>query len=749
MSKPRWIDADVFRALRTATRSRELVVVAGSRHDPAEISSLSALKEALGEDGIEAMADDPRLKAQPSPGMESLMLLGQPGVVTTAVTGFFKASWTAEEDLRTFGPDTKGLRSAFERKQPFVVRLNGALDDPDSLTLTSRSRKVLLKGESRYQTFLREAFRRTVVFSGYDLDDPDLNQLLEDVNHCHKGHVPPNIALVKAGETEPSMALRASVHFGMTLVEYPESMGADEALEELTSILYELEIPKPATGNPPRGFTELTEEFRQSVKVGDDQDLYRFDRGDASGWEWVTAGAAAPRACGDGLRAFLEGEAPEKKVLVGLINGQLGEGKTTLLRNMAWEISSGATRVFWREAGTDLPDRYVPADPDDARALFVCDNAEQLDRLPELLKNLGQSAQGKARLLLAADRSEWERSGLDHRIRPLCELQEVALDEAEPGFGKALGDLWVSRGRVSGDGMTEEILSGLEEGEGCLMDRLAGLRGFAGVGKQVQAAVAMLGSGEAQDVSQRTLLAIGLLHRHGLSMRPSHLAQFLGLAQDQLGGEVLEPLSEIVVKTSGGALRTHHPTVAHGICYAMEVEGDVHDQLVVDLLASMPVDQGEDDGGFCCPSDLIRSVRREPVAPLSLSRFFEAGEAAAEGDVLFWLDRGRCDTEFNRWKEALKAFDTALIKDPGEPWEKLHDAQVHSQRARCLAHMGRKSEAIKAAEEGIRHAPKDAALRGQLKKLGGGRKEKGRRFPRKGGKGASNHSRSKPRARTP
>ncbi len=87
--------------------------------------------------------------------------------------------------------------------------------------LTNKDRKPLLLPESRYQNFLRATFSRTVLFSGFDLDDPDLIELLEDVSRGFNGHVPPNLALVPAGATEPSTALRASMHYGTQLIEYP------------------------------------------------------------------------------------------------------------------------------------------------------------------------------------------------------------------------------------------------------------------------------------------------------------------------------------------------------------------------------------------------------------------------------------------------------------------------------------------------------------------------------------------------
>ncbi|MBM3984888.1 MAG: SIR2 family protein, partial [Planctomycetes bacterium] len=441
MSKPRWIDAGVFQALRAATRSRKLAIITGPRHGDAALTSRAQLKAALGDGDRAALAGDERCKSRADAGLSALYALRLPGFVTTCVSNAPEASASEGGDKpRVFGPDTKGLNSAWERKEPFVVHLCGSAAEPATLVLAGKDRKALVAPESRYQHFLRVTFSRTVLFSGFDLADPDLIELLDDVSRTFNGHVPLNLALVPAGATEPSTALRASMHYATQLIEYPADRSPSDVLQELATLLEELEVPKPATGDPPRGFTEITSARRAAVPVADALTLELFDRGDSSSWESIKAGADAPRTVAAQVREFLVGPVEPGQLKIALVRGRQGEGKSALLRRVAWDLAEEGRRVFWREFGTGVPDRYVPEEREDAIAVFVADQAHELDNLPSLVNYLGAHGAGKARFLLAAEADEWDRSGLDHRIRRTSTILDVALAAPDEAEARALAE---------------------------------------------------------------------------------------------------------------------------------------------------------------------------------------------------------------------------------------------------------------------------------------------------------------------
>ncbi len=732
MSKPRWIDSGVFKTLRNATRNRTLAVVVGPKHGSAEIASRRQLKEALGDADRSTAADDPRCKSDPDEGLRALFALRQPGIVTTSVSDALTASVPEGEEVgRVFDADSKGLKGAWDRKG-FIAHLSGRAAEPSTLVLTQKDRKALIVRDSRYQAFLRATFHRSVLFSGFALDDPDLVELLEDVSGVFNGHVSMNIALVPAGTTDPATALRASMHYGTTIVEFPPELGASKALAEIALLLEDLEIPKPATGNPPGGFTELTQEMRGAVAAADEGTLDLFDRGNSSSWESIQATADAPRAVAGEITEFLLGPVGVGQVNICLVRGADGQGKTTLLRRVAWDMAGQGQRVFWREFGAGVPDRYVPEEKEGAMAFFVADDADQLDNLPSLLNYLSGHGQGKARLLLAADRDLWDRSGLDHRIRRFAKVLDLNLGAPTPEECSAMAEGLSGRKRLAAGLDVATAAAAMAEGDHHLMDRIASARGVGSIREAVSKRIDVMGG---EELLKRAYLGVSMVHRFSMSLGRGHLARLLGIDEGELDSRVLSQMGHSLIVDGGGAVRTRHPVVAAVVCDLLAPNDEARDAIAVDLLSTLPGGSVSDNSVFHAPSELIRMLRQFPVGPLTLTRFFEAGEDAATNDVQFWFDRGRCDVDFNRYETALHYFDSALWRHPGDSVQKQHNATVHSYRARCLMALERKKEALSAVEDGLRFSSRDSTLLRLRERLGGGRPRGGRDGGPRGGGG--------------
>jgi hypothetical protein len=715
------MDAGVFRTLRTATRGRRLAVIVGPRHGTAAIATRAALKSALGDADRATAKGDPRLHGARDAGLAALFLLKQPGLLTTQVSDTLNLSAPPKTELRLFGPDSKGLNSAWDRKDPFVVRLCGAADDPGTLILTNKDRKPLLQPDSRYQNFLRATFSRTVLFTGFEMDDPDLHELLDDVSRGFNGHVPPNVALVPAGSTDPSTALRASMHYGTQLVEYPAELSASAVLVELATLLEDLEVPKAATGDPPRGFTELSEAFRDAQPAASAVALDLFDRGDSSSWSSIKAGADVPRTVAGTVKDFLLSPVEAGQAKIALVRGRMGEGKTTMLRRIAWDLAQEGRRVFWREFGAGMPDRYVPEDDEKAIAVFVADDADQLDNLPSLINYLSAHGAGKARFLLAAESDEWDRSGLDHRIRRTSAMLDVTLACPDAQEAGTVTTALRSRGRLAAGADEAAVAEAIRKDDRCLMDRIAEARGVDSIRTAVDKRIAALDAKPQRDLLRRAYLATALVHRHGMSLGRTHLAAVLEVPEAELDSAVLAPLDLSLVPAGPTAVRTRHPVVAGEACAILAADEAVRDAMVIDLLARLPGGSVSDPTVFHRPSELIRPLRHGQLAPLTVDRFFEAGEGAADHDVAFWFDRGRFDANFSRWEQALAHLDRALWRQPGDTGEREHNAAVHAVRARCFMSLHRKRDAIAAVNEGLRLSPRDGVLERLADKLSGRR----------------------------
>ena len=721
MSKPRWMDAGVFRTLRTATRARRLAVIVGPRHGSAAIATRAQLKAALADGERSAAKGDPRLHSAPDPGVAALFALKQPGLVTTLVSDAVEVSAPAKIEPRVFGPDSKGLNSAWDRKDAFVVHLCGSAADPATLVLTNKDRKPLLLPDSRHQNFLRATFSRTVLFTGFEMGDPDLLELLEDVSRGFNGHVPPNVALVPAGSTDPSTALRASMHYGTQLVEFPAELSPSAVLAELATLLEELEVPKAATGDPPRGFTELAQPFRDAVPAANDVALDLFDRGDSSSWASIKAGADAPRTVASTIREFLLAPVEAGQTKIALVRGRMGEGKTTLIRRVAWDLAQEGRRVFWREFGATVPDRYVPEDDDKAIAIFVADDADQLDNLPSLVNYLAAHGAGKARFLLAAEGDAWDRSGLDHRIRRTSTLLDVTLACPDAPECATIAEALQGRGKLAPGADVAAMAEAMRRDDRCLMDRIAEARGVSSIRAAVEQRIAALDAKPERDRLRRAYFATALVHRYGMSLGRGHLAAVLGLPEGELDAQVLAPLDLSLVPAGPAAVRTRHPVVAAEACAILSTDEAARDAMVIDLLSNLPGGSVSDPTVFHRPSELIRPLRHGQLAPLTVDRYFEAGENAADHDVAFWFDRGRFDANFSRWEPALQHLERALWRQPGDAGEREHNAAVHAVRARCLMALHKKREAISAVNEGLRLAPRDGVLERLADKLSGRR----------------------------
>jgi hypothetical protein len=459
--------------------------------------------------------------------------------------------------------------------------------------------------------------------------------------------------------------------------------------------------------------------MRGAVPAADATGLDLFDRGDSSSWQSIKAGADASRSVAPQIAEFLVGAVEPGQTRIVLVRGRRGEGKSTMLRRIAWDLAEAGRRVFWREFGAGVPDRYVPQEDEGAIAIFAADDADQLDNLPSLVNYLAAHGAGKARFLLAAETGDWERSGLDHRIRRTTTIMDVSLACPEAGEAQAIAGGLQQRGRLAPGLTPEAAATAMVAGDRCLMDRIAEARGVGSVAAAVGARIAALDSKPDAALLRRAYLATALTHRYGMSLGRGHLATILGIPEEELEARVLGPLDKSLVPAGPGSVRTRHPVVAAAACEVLAPTDEERDEVVLALLSTLPGGSVSDETVFHRPSELIRALRHGPLAPLMLDKFFEAGSAAADNDVFFWFDRGRFDVGFSRWEPALEHFEKAMWKQPGDTLEREHNAAVQSYRARCLLSLHKKKEAHAAVLEGLRLSPRDSVLLRLEEKLGG------------------------------
>jgi tetratricopeptide (TPR) repeat protein len=255
------------------------------------------------------------------------------------------------------------------------------------------------------------------------------------------------------------------------------------------------------------------------------------------------------------------------------------------------------------------------------------------------------------------------------------------------------------------------------------MDRIAGARGAESVQQAVAARIAALDGKPDGELLRRAYLATALVHRYGMSLGRAHLASLLEVPEAELDARVLKPLDMSLVPAGPSSVRTRHPVVAAAACKHLAPDDATRDAMAIDLLRTLPGGSVSDATVFHRPSELIRALRHGQVAPLTVDKFFVAGENAAANDVHYWYDRGRFDEGLSRWEQALAHFDRALWRQPGAASDREHNAAVQGHRARCLQTLGRKAEAVQAVEDGLRLSPRDGVLERLAEKLGARRRD--------------------------
>ena len=175
-------------------------------------------------------------------------------------------------------------------------------------------------------------------------------------------------------------------------------------------------------------FHLLDDAFRQRAHAGTPAALYDGTR---PNWANIARGDDAPRRLYRDLWTFATdpGLPPQR---IGLILGLAGEGKTTLLMRLAWDLAAAGYPVLWRHSGTLLPNCRIPLTGNQPPILCF-DRADGEDHLPQLVGDLHEV--GIPFVILGSARfHEWGNAGLESALRGRARFQTFrlgALDEGE------------------------------------------------------------------------------------------------------------------------------------------------------------------------------------------------------------------------------------------------------------------------------------------------------------------------------
>ncbi len=420
-------------------------------------------------------------------------------------------------------------------------------------------------------------------------------------------------------------------------------------------------------------FEWLSDDFRQRQRSAPRADFYDAQE---PNWANIANGDDAPRRLLDELLAFARrSELPYR---AALILGAAGEGKTTLLRRLAWELAEEGAPVLVRHEEYLAPAFRLPISPDRPLVLVI-DEAADEEEIPKLAKDLRDHGVPFL-MLLAARQHEWQNANLEAALKRAVTLGKFLLRRLERSEVEAILDRLERAARL-------DALKGLPRAQQVehFLDRLKA------DGQLLPAMLTARYGTEFEDIllrvfeklrrrmpaeSEFLLDAYALLasvHRFGFWLGRDTLAGALGIPQDRVYPRVLAPLEGelIEIREQGeDRLITRHPVIAERALRLLEERHWVSpaEELYRRIFEAL----GE-------------VLRREPQTP--------------QRKLLTLLPLrflARADYQQARW-----LFERARLADPT-------NAAVYQAWALMEAKLGRYEEARRLFELGVRADPTDA-----------------------------------------
>jgi hypothetical protein len=168
-------------------------------------------------------------------------------------------------------------------------------------------------------------------------------------------------------------------------------------------------------------FHLLNDQFRDNMQKGAPAAFYDGNR---PNWANIANRDDADRALYIALWNFVKDQRlPAQRM--GIILGLAGEGKTTLLMRLAWNLAEDGYTVFWQHSGlaftTPTPD-FQTSGP-----IVLCfDQADQESNLPTLASNLSEV--GVPFIILGTSiNHEWHNADLEAPLQRVLHLRQFDL----------------------------------------------------------------------------------------------------------------------------------------------------------------------------------------------------------------------------------------------------------------------------------------------------------------------------------
>jgi hypothetical protein len=543
-------------------------------------------------------------------------------IVTTNYDFIVERSYVAARDpLQQLSPiirDENQLGQTLRNLQAVpYLKLHGCLstiNDPKlPLILASEEYARFRQGRTRLFSYFQDWARENpIVFCGYNVADPNIQQILFDL--ADLGINRPEYAVVSPGLTEFDVRYWQSRRFLPIKATFEDFVrNLDVRISKPARIISTLRKRDASSiqdrvqnGQPTEQLLLYLDQAVEHVRVGMAFDAVSpagFYRGEAHSWSPIVQNLDVQRRLTDDIliEAVLDKPAAPKPQIF-LIKGHAGSGKSVTLRRIAWNASTehGAF-VFWlREGGFLRSDliRELYVLTGERVFVFVEDAIPHLEDISTLLR-VATKDQLPVTLIIGARSNEWNVAGteLDPNLARSYELRDLSSAEIDQLLANlerhqclgALRDLPpVERRRLFELSAERQLLVALHE---------------ATMGTPFQDIVV----DEYQKVvpleAQALYLDVCTLHRFRVGIRAGLLSRVSGITFNYFSDRLLGPLEHVVKvyfdpSSRDYAYRTRHPVIADMVFRSVLFEQEKRASQIIRIVRSMNVNYESDALAF-------------------------------------------------------------------------------------------------------------------------------------------------------
>lgn len=184
------------------------------------------------------------------------------GVVTTSLDRFLERAFAGTWPVYTLPQLDLGQR------EHTILKLHGCRTDRNSWVLTRSDYDTLLHRRPDLRKHMDGLYRfSTLLFVGYGLQDPDLDDHLAELRAYAEGAPPQHFALMPCGQVDESRRRHLFAEAGITILEYDPADGHRELLDILASLTASQPFASATPPVPPSPWASRLEPPAPPVRV--------------------------------------------------------------------------------------------------------------------------------------------------------------------------------------------------------------------------------------------------------------------------------------------------------------------------------------------------------------------------------------------------------------------------------------------------------------------------------------------------